>query len=73
MDSVASWCQGSRFLYDLKIDGRALTPTQWLPKSATKWMPQEENSLREAWSHPMGEGDTLNAVSENLRLWSLER
>ena len=28
----------------------ALTPAQWLPKPATRWMPQISCSLRETWS-----------------------
>jgi hypothetical protein len=37
----------------------ALTPhprSQWLPKPATRWVPQVTRSLRESWSPPRGEG-----------------
>ena len=40
---------------------RLLTPSQWLPKPATRWVPQTNYSLREVWSSILngGEGKTL--------------
>ena len=54
-----------------KLSRKTLTPAQWLPKPATRWLPQTKHSLREMWSHPMGEGE-LSTVSQrnSLRLGS---
>ena len=44
------------------VNTLTLTPALWLPKPATRWIPQVTKSLRESWSP--GEREAHIAISE---------
>ena len=58
--------------------GRILPPAQWLPKPATRWMPQILNPLCGPW-FPLREGASVERVKRfgnplSLRCWlAIER
>ena len=49
------------------VNTLTLTPALWLPKPATRWIPQVTKSLRESWSP--GERETHIAIPETIRSW----
>ena len=51
----------------LIVNTLTLTPALWLPKPATRWIPQVTKSLRESWSP--GERETHIATPEIIRSW----